>query len=93
MGLASTGIYSLASNLSFILPVLIGSINKSWVPIFQENLRSSRYNEITSKVKSISAVFLIVCILLILEADIIFKIVAPVEYYEGYKVFQLKLAS
>jgi O-antigen/teichoic acid export membrane protein len=89
MGLASTGIFSLASNLSFILPVLIGSVNKSWVPIFQDHLRNARYNEITAKVKNISSVFLIVCILLTLLSDLIFKIVAPAEYYEGHKVFQL----
>lgn len=89
MGLAATGIYSLASNLSFILPVLIGAINKSWVPVFQDYLRIAAYDKITDKVKSISLVFLTICIILVLQADVIFKIVAPVEYFEGYKVFQL----
>ncbi len=89
MGLTSTGIYSLASNLSFILPVLIGAINKSWVPVFQDLLRDKNYENISKKVKSISLIFLMICVLLILQADIIFKIVAPPEYYDGYKIFQL----
>lgn len=89
ISMSATGIYSLASNLSFVLPVLIGAVNKSWVPIFQDFLRSKSYLSIEKKVKLLSFVFLIVCVLLILHADLIFRIVAPEEYFEGYKVFQL----
>ncbi|GAA3656697.1 lipopolysaccharide biosynthesis protein [Flavivirga jejuensis] len=89
ISISATGIYSLASNLSFVLPVLIGAVNKSWVPIFQDYLRTKSYLLIEKRVKLLSFVFLIVCILLILHADLIFRIVAPVEYFEGYKIFQL----
>ncbi|AJR04766.1 lipopolysaccharide biosynthesis protein [Siansivirga zeaxanthinifaciens] len=89
ISISATGIYSLASNLSFVLPVLIGAVNKSWVPVFQDYLRTKSYMLIEKRVKLLSFVFLIVCILLILHADLIFRIVAPVEYFEGYKIFQL----
>lgn len=89
ISISATGIYSLASNLSFVLPVLIGAVNKSWVPIFQDYLRSKSYILIEKRVKLLSFVFLIVCALLILHADLIFRIVAPKAYFEGYNIFQL----
>lgn len=89
ISISATGIYSLASNLSFVLPVLIGAVNKSWVPIFQDLLRIKSYLLIEKRVKLLSFIFLIVCVLLILHADLIFRIVAPPEYFEGYTIFQL----
>jgi O-antigen/teichoic acid export membrane protein len=93
VGINYTGIYSLAFNLSLIFPIMIGSINKAWIPVFQQYLREEKYSKVEEIVKKLTLLLFSITAIAILMSDKVYTIIAPVAYFEGYKVFQLIVAA
>lgn len=78
---ANTGLYSLAYNIAMVLSVIYGGLFAAWFPIFMEDMRDKKYNEIkilTSRFTDI--VFFFALLIAIFSNEIIYLMV-PTKYY------------
>ena len=79
----AAGIYSIVYTLSMIGSIIWTSINGSLVPYTFDKLDNKEYNDINNISKNIIKIYFVFCLLIVLFAPEIMRILAPSDYYEG----------
>ena len=85
-GAEDTGLYSFAYNVGMIIQVVIMGMNKSWVPIFYENLEKKNHKNIHALAVYYSRYINFSALLLILFSHEIVILMADKSYYSSQSV-------
>ena len=80
---SDAAIYGLVSTIGLICLIFWDAINGSLVPYTFENIDNKKYDKVGSIGNKLLIFYCIICILIMLVAPEIMKILAPKEYYKG----------
>jgi len=78
---ASTGLYSLAYNISMVLSVIYGGLFAAWFPTFMEDMRDKKYNEIRILTSRFTDIVFFFALLIAIFSNEIIYLMAPTKYY------------
>lgn len=85
-GAEDTGLYSFAYNVGMIIQVVIMGMNKSWVPIFYENLKNDNFKNIHTLAINYSRYIYFAALVLIFFSHEIVILMADKSYYSALSV-------
>jgi len=85
-GSLNTGLYSFAYNVGMIMNIVVMAMNKSWVPLFYENLANNNYKKINDLAYNYSKYIYFSAIGLILFSREIVSIIADEKYHAALTV-------
>lgn len=80
---ATLGVYSISFNLCGVLTIIYGAFNVAWVPFYYGLKKQSNNKEIVAHSKRHLKIFSLICVGFILLSYDAYKLIAPVEYWEG----------
>lgn len=80
-GDAEAAFYGLAYSIAVIITMIWTSINSSLVPYYMDKYEKKEYDKISEYVMPILTVFAIICLLIVLMAPEIIRILGTEEYY------------
>lgn len=83
IGSSDVSIYSIVANIGMIGTIFWSAINASLVPYTFEKINEKKYNDINNVAKKLVIGYLAICMVVILLAPEILKILAPAKYYSG----------
>jgi O-antigen/teichoic acid export membrane protein len=85
-GASDTGLYSFAYNVGMIMNMAVMALNKSWVPLFYENLTKNSFEKINNLAYNYSKYIYLIAIVLILFAKEIVSIIADKKYHAALPI-------
>lgn len=80
---ADTGIYNLVYNVGWLATLVWTAINASLTPFLFDKLNTKSFQRIKDVTKTLMILYTAICIMTIILAPEVIKILAPKEYYEG----------
>lgn len=80
---ADTGIYNLVYNVGWLATLVWTAINASLTPFLFEKLNKKEYQRTKDVTRTLIILYSLVCVIAIILAPEVIKILAPKEYYEG----------
>lgn len=83
---SAVGIYSLVTNLSFILMTLVEALNNVWIPWLYRKMKEDSLEEMRIKAKRYFNLFTVITIAFMIVSPEIIKILGPETYWEGMDV-------
>lgn len=83
---ASVGIYTISYNLGMVINVVLSVFTTTWNPFYFDMEKRKDFSQIKQKSNSYIRNFTIITICFILCSPELFKIIAPMEYWEGIKL-------
>lgn len=92
-GSYETGLYSFAYNVGMIMNVFVLAINKSWVPVFYENLKNNTYRKIQILAEKSSEIVFLVALGLIFFSKEIILIMADEKYFKALEIVPIIIFS
>jgi len=93
LGVADTGSYSFAYQLSEPIRYLWLATNAAWVPWFFEKMTDSQYERITHRAQQYLYVFASITAAAMIVLPIAIRFVTPSSYLSGLKIVPLVIAS
>lgn len=94
IGNAQAGIYSVVLNIAMIFDVMWSAVSASLIPYTFKKIEEKKYDEIKKTSNVLVIIFSILCVIIMLIAPEVMKILAPEKYYIGvYLVPALMLVS
>ena len=87
------GVYSVAFNLCAVLSIIYGATNVAWVPFYLDFKKQNKTAEILAHSRRYLKFYTLISIGFILLSYDVYKIMAPVEYYDGMKIIPLFVLS
>ena len=78
---ASTGLYSLAYNISMVLSVIYGGLFAAWFPTFMEDMRDKKYNKIRILTSRFTDIVFFFALLISIFSNEIICLMAPTKYH------------
>lgn len=93
VGTDAAGIYGLVYTVSSVGNIVWNSVNGSLIPLMHENMRAKTYQNISKVAKSSLIIYALFCLIVVLFAPEIVKILAPSEYYKGIFIFPPVMAG
>ena len=88
-GTIETGLYSFAYNIGMIMNIIVLAMNKSWVPIFYNNLRKEEYNKIYNLAYNYSKYIFFAAIVLTAFSQEVVIIMADKSYYSSLSLIPI----
>lgn len=85
-GSQNTGLYSFAYNVGMVMNIVIMAMNKSWVPIFYENLANKDFKKIDNLAYNYSKYIYFAAIGLILFSKEIVSLMAAEKYHTALPI-------
>jgi len=85
-GSYETGLYSFAYNIGMLMNVFVMSMNKSWMPIFYENLKNKAYENIENLGEKYIKITFLISLGLILFSREIVMIMADEKYFKALEI-------
>ena len=87
------GIYSVTFNLCAVLSIIYSATNVAWVPFYMDFKKQGKEDEILLHSKRYLKFFTLISVGFVLLSYDVYKIMAPIEYYEGMKIIPLFVLS
>jgi len=85
-GSLNTGLYSFAYNIGVIMHIVVLAMNKSWIPIFYENLSNKDFKKISNLAYSYSKYIYFIAIGLILFSKEVVSLMAAEKYHAALPI-------
>ena len=92
-GSTDTGLYSFAYNVGMIMNIVVMAMNKSWVPIFYENLANKNFKKIDNLAYNYSKYIYFTAIGLILFSKEIVFLMADKKYHTALPIVSIIVIS
>ena len=86
---ASTGLYSLAYNISMVLSVIYGGLFAAWFPTFMEDMRDKKYNKIRILTSRFTDIVFFFALLISIFSNEIIYLMAPTKYHAALHVIPI----
>lgn len=93
VGEGPTGIYSISSACASAVSVVLSSINTAFTPYVYQKLNTNQYEDIYKISKVVNVIAMGICTAATLVGPELFKIFAPLSYYDGIVLLPALIAG